>query len=65
MSSCKRCGDDMLGDGYTLPLHCVNALEEDWNGLGNYLDTLESDTLLTYRELISDFEKEYGKGEDE
>ena len=55
----------MLGDGYTLPLPCVNALEEDWNGLGNYLDTLESDTLLTYRELISDFEKEYGKGEDE
>ena len=29
-SSCKHCGDDLLGDGYTLPLHCVNALEEDW-----------------------------------
>jgi uncharacterized protein (DUF983 family) len=27
---CPRCGDDMLGDGYTLPFHCINAYEEDW-----------------------------------
>ena len=30
MPYCKYCGDDMMGDGYTLPFHCVNALEEDW-----------------------------------
>ena len=27
---CKKCGDDMSGDGYTLPFHCINASEEDW-----------------------------------
>ncbi|MDA8866169.1 hypothetical protein N9H77_01555 [Porticoccaceae bacterium] len=35
---------------------------EDWNALGDWLDKLESSVLLTYRELISDFEKEYGRG---
>jgi len=35
---------------------------EDWNELSDYLDKLESTVLLTYRELISDFEKEYGRG---
>jgi hypothetical protein len=34
---------------------------EDWNALGEWLDKLESSVLLTYRELISDFEKEYGQ----
>jgi len=28
--TCPRCGDDLLGDGYTLPFHCINAYEEDW-----------------------------------
>lgn len=27
---CKNCGEEMLGDGYSLPLHCVDAYEEDW-----------------------------------
>lgn len=27
---CKNCGDDMSGDGYNLPYHCINAYEEDW-----------------------------------
>ena len=35
---------------------------EDWNALGDWLYKLESTVLLTYRELISDFEKEYGQG---
>ena len=35
---------------------------EDWNELSDYLDKLESTVLLTYTELISDFEKEYGRG---
>jgi len=30
MDKCKYCGDDMMGDGYRLPFHCINALEEDW-----------------------------------
>jgi hypothetical protein len=30
VDSCKYCGDDMMGDGYTLPFHCINALEADW-----------------------------------
>jgi len=27
---CKNCGEDMSGDGYTIPYHCINALEETW-----------------------------------
>lgn len=27
---CKICGEDMVGDGYTLPLHCINRSERDW-----------------------------------
>jgi hypothetical protein len=27
---CKHCGEDMSGDGYKLPFHCINASEEDW-----------------------------------
>ena len=27
---CKNCGDDMSGDGYSLPYHCINAYVEDW-----------------------------------
>ena len=34
---------------------------EDWNAFGEWLDKLESSVLLTYKELISDFEKEYGQ----
>lgn len=27
---CKTCNDEMFGDGYTIPFHCINASEEDW-----------------------------------
>lgn len=27
---CKSCGDDMSGDGYTIPFHCIRVSEEDW-----------------------------------
>jgi hypothetical protein len=27
---CKTCGDDMSGDGYKIPLHCINVSEEVW-----------------------------------
>jgi len=27
---CPNCGENMIGDGYTLPSHCPNAYEEDW-----------------------------------
>lgn len=27
---CKHCGEDMHGDGFKLPLHCINASEEAW-----------------------------------
>ena len=27
---CPNCGENMIGDGYTLPYHCPNAYEEDW-----------------------------------
>jgi hypothetical protein len=27
---CKNCGEDMSGDGYKMPFHCINASEEDW-----------------------------------
>jgi len=27
---CENCGENMGGDGYTLPYHCIDAYEEDW-----------------------------------
>ena len=27
---CPNCGENMIGDGYTLPYHCPNAYEEEW-----------------------------------
>jgi hypothetical protein len=34
---------------------------EDWNALSDWLDTLTTDTLLSYNDLIEKFEKYYGK----
>lgn len=34
---------------------------EDWNALGDWLDNIEDESLTTYKELISQFEKDYGK----
>ena len=34
---------------------------EDWNAFGDWLDELETPTLHTYKELISNFEKDYGQ----
>ena len=33
----------------------------DWNALSDWLDELQTETLLPYKELISQFEKDYGK----
>jgi hypothetical protein len=33
---------------------------EDWNALSEYLDGLETETLLDYDELINQFESQYG-----
>jgi len=30
MNSCKNCGGDMIGDGYTSVIHCEYADEEDY-----------------------------------
>lgn len=30
MSSCKDCGGDMIGDGYTVVEHCENAVEDSY-----------------------------------
>ena len=27
---CKSCGDDMSGDGYKIPYHCIRVSEKDW-----------------------------------
>jgi len=27
---CRDCGEDMSGDGYKIPFHCINLSEEDW-----------------------------------
>ena len=34
---------------------------EDWNKLSDYLWELETETLLSYDELIQSFEEHYGK----
>ena len=34
---------------------------EDWNALTEYLDGLETETLVSYDELIKQFENQYGK----
>jgi hypothetical protein len=34
---------------------------EDWNELDIWLDDFETDELLPYKELISEFEKAHGK----
>jgi len=34
---------------------------EDWNALGDWLDELETPSLCTYEELISNFEKDYNQ----
>ena len=31
--TCPHCGGDIVGDGYTTPLACENAAEEDLDGL--------------------------------
>jgi hypothetical protein len=36
-------------------------LTQDWNKLQDWLDELQTETLLPYKELISQFEKDYGK----
>ena len=36
-------------------------LTQDWNKLQDWLDEVTTETLLTYKELISQFEKDYGK----
>lgn len=38
------------------PMHC-----EDWNALSDYLDTLETDFLWSYEQLIEYFQYQYGK----
>lgn len=30
MMRCIKCGDDLIGDGYSIPFHCVNAVDEAW-----------------------------------
>lgn len=27
---CENCGENMSGDGYTIPYHCINVSEEIW-----------------------------------
>ena len=27
---CPNCGENLSGDGYTIPYHCINAWEVDW-----------------------------------
>ena len=39
-----------------MPMH-----GEDWNALSEYLDELETETLVSYDELIKQFENQYGK----
>jgi hypothetical protein len=34
---------------------------EDWNALSDWLDDLTTDTLLSYNDLIEQFEQHYGK----
>ena len=34
---------------------------EDWNALGDWLDELKTEALLSYNELIEQFETHYGK----
>ena len=34
---------------------------EDWNALSDWLDTVETDDVWSYDQLISQFEKYYGK----
>lgn len=34
---------------------------EDWNALSDWLDDLTTDTLLSYNDLIEQFEQYYGK----
>ena len=36
-------------------------LSEDWYALSEWLDDFETDELLPYKELISEFEKAHGK----
>ena len=28
--TCPNCGENLSGDGYTIPYHCINASEERW-----------------------------------
>lgn len=30
MNQCPNCGENLSGDGYTLPIHCINRNETDW-----------------------------------
>ena len=46
-SYCKICGGAMIGDGYTVVLHCEFAEEEDYDGL-------EPDAEPVYCALFSD-----------
>ena len=34
---------------------------EDWNALGDWLDKLTTSSLCSYKELLHDFEKDYGQ----
>ena len=27
---CPNCGEYLAGDGYNLPIHCINRSEEEW-----------------------------------
>jgi hypothetical protein len=42
---------------YSLPI----MHGEDWNALSEYLDDLETETLVEYDDLIAMFEDHYGK----
>mgnify|MGYP003626655180 FL=1 len=36
-------------------------LTEDWNAFGNWLDNIKDESLITYEELIRQFEEHYGQ----
>ena len=49
------------GEHYPLEYGLPVMHEEDWNALSDWLDDLTTDTLLSYNDLIEQFEQYYGK----
>ncbi len=52
----SKSGYDGWDEYSVAPMH-----GEDWNALSDYLETLETKELLSYKELIEGFETHYGK----